>query len=348
VILQADTHHPRTDRKTQGSKIANVSYTSLAERDSVATGYFVHGNIVEKADGMSWIDAVIDDLAQRPCCGYHQDDSPASEATALTGMALAAYGRAAAARMSADFLAEIQDTDGSVGIRGEQKTPRWPTGLAVLAWLAAGGESDMSANRYGSAIARGVEWILEFRGRTSEKNDLVAHDTTLAAWPWVEGTHSWMEPTSMQLLALKATLHGDDPRAREAVTLLLDRQLVTGGWNYGNTAVLGNLLRPHVQPTGMALLALAGESAEMNRLAKSLEYLRSQLSASTTVSSLAWGLQGLAAHHGMPKRAQDWLEAAYKRPGRIGPSGYRSALIALASLGEASPLVCLSRREPGR
>ena len=313
----------------------------------MATGYFVYGNCVEKVDGMSWIDPVIDDLARRPCCGYHQDDSPASEATALTGMALAAYGRMAPARRSADFLAEIQDVDGSVGIRAEQKTPRWPTGLAVLAWLAVGGESDRSANRYGPAIERGVEWILEFRGETSEKSDLADHDTTLAAWPWVEGTHSWVEPTSLQLLALKASGYGNHPRACEAVKLLLDRQLVTGGWNYGNTTVLGQILRPHVQPTGLALLALAGGSDGADRFAKSFGYLRRQLSASMTAPSLAWGLQGLAAHHGMPEKAQNWLEAVHDRPGRIGPSVYRSALIALAGLGEASPLVGLSRREPG-
>jgi hypothetical protein len=296
---------------------------------------------------MSWIDAVIDDLQARPCCGYHQDDSPAGEPTALTGMALAGYGRLEAARQSADFLAEIQDPDGSVGIRREQKTPRWPTGLAVLAWLAVDGKPDRSGNRYGRAIDRAVGWILGFRGEISEKSALADHDTTLAAWPWVEGTHSWVEPTSLQLMALAAAGYGADPRAIEAVKLLLDRQLVTGGWNYGNTTVLGRLLRPHLQPTGMALAALAGESDGANRFDKSLRYLRDQLSPGTAAASLAWGLQGLAAHRGMPEEAQDWLEAASRRPGRIGPSGYRSALVALAGLGEASPLVGLPRRELG-
>ena len=296
---------------------------------------------------MSWIDPVIDELGQQPCGGYHQDDSPASEPTALIAMALAAHGRREAARQSADFLAEIQNEDGSVGIRAEQKAPRWPTGLAVLAWLAVGGESDRNATRYGRAIERSVEWILGFRGETSEKSDLADHDTTLAAWPWVEGTHSWVEPTSLQLLALKATGRAGDPRAGEAVKLLLDRQLATGGWNYGNTTVLGQLLRPHLQPTGMALLALAGGSNGANRFNRSFRYVRDQLSSNMTAVSLAWGLQGLAAHQGMPERAQDWLEAAYNRPGRIGPSAYKAALVALAGLGEASPLVSLPRRELG-
>ena len=71
------------------------------------------------------------------------------------------------------------------------------------------------------------------------------------------------------------------------------------------------------------------------------------LSPETTAVSLAWGLQGLAAHQDMPEKAKDWLAAAYHRLGRMGPSAYRSALVALAVLGEASPLVSLPRRELG-
>ncbi len=324
-----------------------MSYISPAEMGPVATGYFVCYRGAEKVNGMSWIDPVLDELGRRPCCGYHRDDPPASEPTALAAMALAAHGRREPARQSADFLAEIQNADGSLGIRAEQDTPRWPTGLAVLAWLASGDEPGKKSSRYGSAIDRAVVWILGFRGETSEKSGLADHDTTLAAWPWVGGTHSWVEPSTLQLLALKAVGYGGDPRASEAVKLLLDRQLTTGGWNYGNTTVLGQPLRPHLQPTGMALLALAGGSDGANRFSKSFAYLRDHLSPDTTAISLAWGLQGLAAHQGMPESAEDWLETAYNRPGRIGPSGYKSALVALAVLGEASPLVSLPRRELG-
>jgi len=50
------------------------------------------------------------------------------------------------------------------------------------------------------------------------------------------------------------------PRADEAVQLMLDRILPGGGCNYGNTIVLDQLLRPHIQPTGIVLLALAGDA----------------------------------------------------------------------------------------
>ena len=60
--------------------------------------------------------------------------------------------------------------------------------------------------------------------------------------------------------------------------LLLDRQLPSGGCNYGNTSVLGQMLRPHVQPTCVALLALAKEQDQGSRIAKSVSWLRKALS----------------------------------------------------------------------
>ena len=94
-------------------------------------------------------------------------------------------------------------------------------------------------------------------------------------WPWVLGTHSWIEPTAFNVLALKAAGRGEHPRTREAVRLLVDRLLPTGGCNYGNTTVLGQQLRPHLAPTGLVLLSLAGEQINDSRIAKSLAYLQS-------------------------------------------------------------------------
>jgi hypothetical protein len=58
-------------------ELLTVSHVFPAGRDNVATGYSVCDSSVEKVDGMSWIDPVIDDLQERPGCGYHQDESPA-------------------------------------------------------------------------------------------------------------------------------------------------------------------------------------------------------------------------------------------------------------------------------
>src|SRR2546428_787916 len=82
--------------------------------------------------------------------------------------------------------------------------------------------------------------------------------------------------TAMHVLALKAAGHRDHPRTREAVRLLIDRLLPGGGCNYGNTIVLGQELRPQLQPTGLAMLALAGETDPDGRVAMSLAYLKSE------------------------------------------------------------------------
>jgi hypothetical protein len=113
--------------------------------------------------------------------------------------------------------------------------------------------------------------------------------------------------------------------------LLLDRQLPGGGCNYGNTFVLGQKLRPHVQPTGVALAALAGEPEGTSRIPSTLAWLARNLSSRTATASLCWGAIGLAAHHAAPPESSDWLRAAYERAGGSDGSGYKLALIGLAA-----------------
>jgi Domain of unknown function (DUF362) len=69
--------------------------------------------------------------------------------------------------------------------------------------------------------------------------------------------------------------------------MLLDRACVDGGWNSGNSLVYGVPLRPHVEATAIALLALQDEQgAEM--VQKSLSWLRQNAASVDSVSSLAW------------------------------------------------------------
>jgi VWFA-related protein len=109
------------------------------------------------------------------------------------------------------------------------------------------------------------------------ENTTARQDNTLQGWSWIEGTFSWIEPTSWCLLALKkspAVLHPRERSARidEAERLLLDRVCRTGGWNYGNSNVLGQELHAHVPTTALALLALQ-DRREHPSVQKSLEYL---------------------------------------------------------------------------
>ena len=121
-------------------------------------------------------------------------------------------------------------------------------------------------------------------------------NVTLVGWPWVRGTHSWLEPTAMAILALRTVGQAAHPRVAEAERLLLDRQLPGGGCNYGNTLVFGQKLLPHTQPTGLALLALGTESlASQRETLQSVHYLERAWSSITGVSSLCYAAMGLTA-----------------------------------------------------
>jgi hypothetical protein len=258
--------------------------------------------------------------------GYFPRGEPASEPTALAGLALSAGGDSAAARRAADWLVEQQAENGAVGVTATQKTPCWPTSLAILLWQAIGDNE-----RYGQPASRAVEWALTDHGETGRQEPYVGHNTTLVGWSWAAHTHSWLEPTAMFVMALKAAGESQHPRTREGVRLLVDRLLPHGGCNYGNTIVLGQELLPHVQPTGIVMMALAGESNPDPRIERSLQYLERVLSADTTTASLCYGLLGLAAHNRQSENQRGWLESVYQRTIRQPPSPYKLALIALAS-----------------
>ncbi len=195
-----------------------------------------------------------------------------SEPAALTALALIANGRLDAARPALAWLAARQSREGTIGVSAPQATPCWPTSLAVLAWQAWSEASGEAV--YHGHVERGVAWTLAASGTTSPRRPGIGHDPTIPGWPWVIGTHSWLEPTALFVIALKRVGFGDHGRTRDAVRMLVDRLLPAGGCNFGNTEVLGQYLVPHVQPTGIVLTALAGEAGKDSRIERSLDFLK--------------------------------------------------------------------------
>lgn len=258
--------------------------------------------------------------------GYCPGGEAASEPTALAGFALQRSGHPDQARRAADWLAEQQAANGAVGVTASQAIPCWPTSLAILLWQALA-----DTVTFGDSLSRATQWSLDERGQAEPQQSFVGHDSTLIGWSWAANTHSWVEPTAMFVLALKSVGLSQHSRTRDAVRLLVDRLLPHGGCNYGNTIVLGQELLPHLQPTGIALMALADEQIADPRVERSLEYLERELSAETTTTSLSYGLLGLAAHNRAPVGRMSWLEAAYWRTITNGVCPYKLALIALAS-----------------
>ncbi len=161
-------------------------------------------------------------------------------------------------------------------------------GLALLTLLARRVEHVASNRRLLTAIedARGVK--LADRGAVRQRNDL-------EAWSWMEGTFSWIEPTAWCLIALKKArslaLAVDTARLAEGDLVLFDRCCSRGGWNYGNSNMLGKELPAYVSTTALGLLALQDHRSH-EAVGKSLQLLLHEWRTET--SGLALGLSAIA------------------------------------------------------
>jgi hypothetical protein len=247
---------------------------------------------------------------------YRRNHVASVEPTALVCLALMASGDGQTSTFdvetshrAARWLTAIQRSDGSLPVSEGLPSPGWATPYALLLWSALPG--------YEEAESRARAWLLGREGVVSriDKNSekTIGHDPGLVGWPWVEGTHSWLEPTALAIIALFQAGLADQRRAQAGVELILDRALEAGGWNYGNTTVFGTDLRPQPGPTGLALLALAAAGARSQVVARGLTYLRAFARDLRAPISLGWGILGLRAHDALPDEAEASLAQACSR-----------------------------------
>lgn len=255
---------------------------------------------------MGWRLPLIDRLSHAVCkdggCAFSRGGEIGSEATALGAMAL--YGaREGGGADGADTsrleqavakglatLAKMQRDDGRVPVAASLDGPSWTTALAIAAWQSCGAAA---ASRHLPNVLRAREWLLRHRGSPTESPGVGEHhDTSLVGWSWVEGTHSWVEPTAYALLALRGTHDEQHPTAREAVRLLLDRAIGGGGWNYGNRNVLEHELRPFPETTGVVLAALNGDGF-CEVVERGLCWIAAELPGLRTPMALGWGVIAL-------------------------------------------------------
>jgi len=229
-----------------------------------------------------------------------------------------------------DRLTTAQDPDGRVSMSREHEEAFWPTALSVLAW---NGSQVHESHR-----SRGVLFLLKTTGHHWRKgpDDPIGHDPSVPGWPWIDGTHSWIEPTALAVLALQVEGHGQHDRVREAIRMILDRQLPHGGWNYGNTLVFGRELHPMPESTGAALAGLAGQ-LEQGTVSRSLDYLQGEVDRLRTPVSLGWALLGLAAWDLWPSKGMVLVERCLANQVRYGEYDTSAlGLLLLAALeGEA-------------
>jgi hypothetical protein len=263
------------------------------------------------------------------------------DATAWAIIALAAAGQAPElVKLARARLARDQLPDGRLPLSPQHPEAFWPTPLAILAWNQFPPQQE--------ARARAVRFLLETSGTHWRRrpHDFMGNDPNIPGWPWIGGTHSWVASTALAIMALTTAGYGGENRVSEGVRLLLDRQLATGGWNYGNTTVFGKELRPMPETTSIALSALKDRSSRA-QVQASLKYLRAALATLRTPYSLSWSLLGLGAWQERPGDPEPLLMECWKRQEQYG--AYDTTCLALMLLASLAPagLESLMAREPG-
>jgi hypothetical protein len=186
------------------------------------------------------------------------------------------------------FLHGLQRAD---GLLVEPATPGPNYGWNGLSLLALNAREDLEV------VDRLATGLLAVKGVQIEGSgpQVVRQDSRLQAWSWTEGTFSWIEPTAYCVLALKARRVGGPlvaQRLAEAEAVLFDRVCEPGGWNYGNSQVLMQDLRPYVPTTALALLALQ-DKRDHPIVQRSLEWLASHAVSEPSTMALSLAAIGL-------------------------------------------------------
>jgi len=220
------------------------------------------------------------------------------------------------------WLSERQAEDGLLSYSELQPIATWPTAIAMLAWFGNEAFYDRMV-----AATRFLELIW------AENVARIPLRAGPAGWPWTVGTAGWVEPTALAMLALRAFSVEPRPRVLEARDFLMERQLPSGGWNYGNTIVFDVELRPMTESTAQALTALAG-LVDRSDVAASLDYLQEALEKVSTPLTVAWGLLALSAWDLRPAEDEGMLAACLAREFSGYP--YRLDLLALLTIAERS------------
>jgi hypothetical protein len=211
--------------------------------------------------------------------GYYAGKAARLEPTAWVALARTPEGGDATAR-----LQRWPSRDGLLLERAGGEANYGFHGLALLALQARGVDHALGT----AALVEGIQRVKGERLDVSEPNG--RQDNTLQAWSWIRGTFSWVEPTACCMLALKkwASTGGVVERSRlnEAERLLANRTCVGGGWNYGNSDVLGRDLHPYLPTTALALLALQ-DRRDLDVVRRSLDYLDANATSERSASALA-------------------------------------------------------------
>lgn len=188
----------------------------------------------------------------------------------------------------------------------------WATALAAIALAQLGGDSER--------LTRALEWLLSARCREANWfwrwklrafDNKAQFDPAKFGWGWVPDTVSWVIPTAFALIALQQLESRFDRDRRQidarislGTAMLLDRACVGGGWNAGNKVVYQVPLRPHIDATAIALLAMRCHVGE-RQARQALEWLAAVAPSCASPYSVGWALLAAAAYRRASTRISD-------------------------------------------
>ena len=222
--------------------------------------------------------------------GYYPGFYPTTEATATVLLAL--RGQEGAADMlegGLRWLRSAQNEDGGWGYVEDDDESGWQTAWAVLAF------SKMQIDD--EYYRRGVEWLvnvkpLGYRGDdfTNLEGNAGTSDSVVNSWPWYPGEATWVEPTSLAILALQK--ESANPavatRSQHAFNYLRERRCPGGGWNVGNPVMFDVALVGRAPQTAQAILALLTAFPNPYDQAD-VEIMRRDMSEDGSPLVMAWG-----------------------------------------------------------
>ncbi len=290
------------------------------------------------------IDLLLD--AQNPDGGWGSVKGKRSntESTSFALMALKCLDRDVFLRpMTAglSWLLQHQKDDGSWSLSDASKQSSWTTSIAVLALLSFQDQREHAL--------RAAKWILTQEGRKpgwiasllvwlSLVKKMTELDPYLSGWPWTAGAFSWVEPTSYSLMALKKLepmLVGTNVEARiqQGEMLIYDRMCKGGGWNYGNSKVMGEALWPYPDVTAVALIALQDRRAsEANQT--SLHILDKMAREADSGMALGWGILCLTLYNEDVRELKKVLAKNFEKTSFLGQ--IKTVALAVLALGDGA------------
>lgn len=277
---------------------------------------------------------------QNPDGGWPSQPGRSSntEATAFAVLALRAVATGVATRAGdrgLQWLSDRQRPDGSWAFSTPVPEASWATGIATLAMLGQNRDrARASAAWLLGQQGRKLGWHVSLLYRVAPSFLSVRLNPDLKGWPWRAHATGFVEPTAYALLALKKLRPHADTRAeariQEAEAMLYDRMCPDGGWNYGNSVVLGADLPPYADVTALTLIALQDyRGSEPNVVG--LAALRRMLAEVDSSLALAWAILCLALY-GEDSESLRWrLERRYRdRPFLVDTRALALTLLALA------------------